>query len=237
MAKTGIDQKLSASQRVELHIKKAIYAGELRPRERIIEEDIAGRLKCSRGPVREALLRLERDGLVVTIPRRGTFIHDISTESIDVVFRIRGKLEGLCVRYMREDMQAKDEGILRERLKKLKDAATKTDNEQFLQCDMKLHQTIWKLARREQLYRTLNSVMNPFIFMVARAFSSRTPVMERYADHESYIEMILTSPVSRVERQVEQYFEKLHHNLFHQNAPLFLAANGMPRAEEDLELE
>src|SRR5437868_10101165 len=117
MAKTGIDQKLSASQRVELHIKKAIYAGELRPRERIIEDDVARRLKCSRGPVREALLRLERDGLVVTIPRRGTFIHDISRESIDVVFRIRGKLEGLCVQYMRENNNAKDELVLHECLR------------------------------------------------------------------------------------------------------------------------
>ena len=100
-----------------------------------------------------------------------------------------------------------------------------------------LHQTIWKLARREQLYRTLNSVMNPFIFMVARAFSSRMPIMERYADHEGYIEMVLTAPMTRVERQVEQYFEKLHDNLFNQNAPLFLAANGTSRMEEDVELE
>ena len=54
MSKTEDDRKLSASQRVELYIKKAIYSGALRPRERIIEEDIASRLKCSRGPVRSA---------------------------------------------------------------------------------------------------------------------------------------------------------------------------------------
>src|SRR3984893_12675991 len=153
MTKTEKDRKLSASQRVEVHIKKAIYAGNLKPRERIIEEDIAGRLKCSRGPVREALLRLERDGLVVTIPRRGTFIHDISSESIDVVFRIRGKLEGLCVRYMRERMHPKNESTLQEMLRRMKAAAAKSDGEQFLQADMKLHQTIWKLSRREQLYQ------------------------------------------------------------------------------------
>src|SRR5229473_308343 len=214
MAKTDKDRKQSACQRVERHIKKAIYAGELRPRERVIEEDIASRLQCSRGPVREALLRLERDGLVVTIPRRGTFIHDISGESIDVVFRIRGKLEGLCVRYMREEMDPKDERVLRERLSKMKEAAMNADDEQFLQSDMKLHQTIWKLAKKEQLYRTLNQVMNPFIFMMARAFSSRIPIMERYAGHERYVEMVLSCPMTRVERQVEQYFQQLHDNLF-----------------------
>src|SRR6516162_9247808 len=131
MPKTEKDRKLSATQRVERHIKKALYSGELRPRERIIEEDIAARLRCSRGPVREALLRLERDGLVVTVPRRGTFIHDISSESIDVVFRIRGKLEGLCVRYMREEMGPKEERVLFERLGKIKEAALNGDDEEF----------------------------------------------------------------------------------------------------------
>lgn len=232
MAKTQKELKLSISQRVERHIKKAIYAGELRPRERIIEEDIASHLQCSRGPVREALLRLERDGLVVTIPRRGTFIHDISGESIDVVFRIRGKLEGLCVRYMREEMTPKNEAILRERLTKMKDAATNAQDEQFLQSDMKLHQTIWKLARREQLYRTLNSVMNPFIFMVARAFSSRTPIMDRYASHERYVEMILSCPMTRVEQEVEQYFQELHGNLFGQNGTMFPASSRKAWAAE-----
>jgi DNA-binding GntR family transcriptional regulator len=237
MAKTDQNRKVSASQRVERHIKKAIYAGELRPRERIIEEDIAARLRCSRGPVREALLRLERDGLVVAIPRRGTFIHDISGESIDMVFRIRGKLEGLCVRYLREEMGPKEERILLERLGKMKEAAMNGDDEQFLQSDMKLHQTIWKLAGREQLYRTLNSIMNPFIFMMARAFSSRMPIMERYAGHERYVQMILSSPTARVERLVEQYFEELHDRLFQQNGPLFLGSSSKAWIAEEAEVE
>ena len=237
MAKTDKDRKLSASQRVERYIKKAIYAGELRPRERLIEEDIAARLQCSRGPVREALLRLERDGLVVTIPRRGTFIHDISGESIDVVFRIRGKLEGLCVRYMRAEMGPKEERILLERLAKMKEAATNADDEQFLQADMKLHQTVWKLARRGQLYRTLNSIMNPFIFTMARAFSSRTPIMERYLDHERYVQMILSSPVARVERLVEQYFQELQDRLFQQSTPVFIGSSSKTWALEEAELE
>lgn len=212
---------MSASQKVEQYIKKAIYGGALKPRERIIEEELARRLSCSRGPVREALRRLERDGLIVNVPRRGTFIRDISAESIDVVFRIRGKLEGLCVRYMREHLTRQDEQALRDCLKRMKAAASGADNEQFLQADMRLHQTIWRLSRREQLYRTLNSVMNPFIFMVARAYSSQTPITERYKDHWNYVDMILTAPVSRVEQKVEQYFERLHHRLF-QNQSVFL---------------
>jgi DNA-binding GntR family transcriptional regulator len=180
---------------------------------------------------------LEREGLVVTIPRRGAFIHDISGESIDVVFRIRGKLEGLCVLYMRKEMGPKEDAALRKRLSVLKQAALNADDEQFLQSDMKLHQTIWMLSRREQLYRTLNSVMNPFIFMMARAFSSRTPIMERYEDHARYVEMILSSPLPQVERQVENYFQELHDRLFQKNDPVFLASNSKPWVPEEVEVE
>src|SRR5947207_15907737 len=111
---------VSASKRVEAHLRKAIYAGKLLPRQRIIEEDLAQELKVSRGPVREALLRLERDGLVVTTSRRGTFIRDISLAEIDVIFRMRAKLEGLCVRYMREGQSNEPEALLGRALKKLK---------------------------------------------------------------------------------------------------------------------
>ena len=206
--------QLSASQRVEQHIKNAIYAGALKPRERIIEDEIARQLQCSRGPVREGLLRLEGDGLIVTIPRRGSFIRDISAESIDVVFRIRGKLEGLCVRYMRESYTEDDRIALYRCLDQMRAATNQNDNEQFLIADMNLHQIIWSLSRREQLFLTLNTVMNPSIFMVARAYSSQTPILERCRDHENYVEMLLTAPLQRVERMVEQYFERLHASLF-----------------------
>src|SRR5581483_8803675 len=112
--------KRSATERVEAHIRQAIYSGKLRPRERVIEEDLAKQLNCSRGPVREALLRLERDGLMVTVPRRGTFIRDISTESIEVIFSIRGKLEALCVRYLRQELTDQSEQTLRKALKEMK---------------------------------------------------------------------------------------------------------------------
>src|SRR5207245_7394927 len=101
-----------ASKRVEAHIRKSIYAGKLLPRQRIIEEDLARELSVSRGPVREALLRLERDGLVVTTSRRGTFIRDISLSEIRVIFRMRAKLEGLCARYLRENSSVDPADIL-----------------------------------------------------------------------------------------------------------------------------
>ena len=205
--------RTSATERVEQYIRQSIYSGVLKPRERVIEEDLAKQLDCSRGPVREALLRLERDGLIVTVPRRGTFIRDISTESIEVIFGIRGKLEALCVRYLRQELTDESARILRKALKVMKSAATAGDEEAFLQADLELHRTIWKLANRDQLYRTLNTIMNPFIFMVARAFSARMPLKQRYRNHEVYVGTVLTTPLQEVEAAVEDYFRKLFESL------------------------
>ena len=200
---------------MEAHLRKAIHAGKLRPRQRIIEEDLAAELKVSRGPVREALLRLERDGLVVTTSRRGTFIRDISLAEIGVIFRMRAKLEGLCVRYMRENQALRPEEALRPPLKKLKEATAKNSEEDFFLADMELHRTIWKAAHQPLLYRTLNTVMSPYIFIFARIYSSRLPLVSRRDNHERYVRVVLRTPVDRVEKEVEQYFEELYSAFFH----------------------
>jgi DNA-binding GntR family transcriptional regulator len=202
-------RRLTATERVEEHIRRAIYRGALKPRERIIEEDIATKLKCSRGPVREAILRLERDGLVATVPRRGTFIRDISAESIEVIFSMRAKLEALAVRYVRERMTSEIERSLRDELKKMKAASVQNDDEAFFVADMNFHQTLWQLSNRGTLHNTLSTIMNPFIFMLARAYSGQKSIGDRYQTHAQYLEIILNEPISRLERAVERHFKAL----------------------------
>jgi DNA-binding GntR family transcriptional regulator len=213
------DRGVSASKRVEAHLRNAIHAGKLRPRQRIIEEDLAQKLEVSRGPVREALLRLERDGLVVTTSRRGTFIRDISLAEIRVIFRMRAKLEGLCVRYMRENAAGDSLEQVQRALKKLKTAAAKNSEEQFFDADMELHRTIWKAAKQPLLYRTLNLLMNPYIFIIARAYSSRIPLANRRDNHEQYVRMVLKTPVDKIESDVELYFAGLYTRTFEQDSP------------------
>jgi len=205
---------ISATQEVENYLRQAVYEGRLKPRERIIEEDVARHLTVSRGTVREALLRLERDGLVVITSRRGTYIRDISPEEVGVVFSIRGKLEGLCVRYMRVAMTSETTAVLYEALRKTRKAAAAHDDEQFFYADMEFHRTIWKLSGQPQLFRTLSLVMTPFIFMIARTYSSQFPIAERFQNHKDYLDMILKTPPDRVERKVERYFEKLYRQSF-----------------------
>jgi DNA-binding GntR family transcriptional regulator len=74
-------------------IRRRILTGEFRPGQKINESEIAVNLGISRSPVREAFRILERDGLIITLPRKGSYITDISLKDLEELFEIRKILE------------------------------------------------------------------------------------------------------------------------------------------------
>ena len=110
----------------------------------------------------------------------------------------------------------------------MKSASTRNDHERFFHADMELHHTIWKLSGQPQLFRTLNVVMNPFIFMIARVYSSKLPIAERFESHRDYVNMALSTPPGSVQRAVERYFEQLYRRVFRQVLPPFHPSDGHP---------
>lgn len=76
-------------------LRQAIVDGSIRPNERLIESDLAERLGVSRTPVRETMLRLAGDGLIVT-QRRGWVVREHSPEEIREVYEVRAALEGFA---------------------------------------------------------------------------------------------------------------------------------------------
>jgi DNA-binding GntR family transcriptional regulator len=79
-------------------IAKAISTGHLKPGERLVEQDLATELNTSRAPIREAIRELVDRGLLVSTPRRGTFVASWSTASITEAYMLRGVLEEIAFR-------------------------------------------------------------------------------------------------------------------------------------------
>lgn len=84
---------VSLRSAIEQSITAAILDGNFSPGDRLVENDIAARLGTSRAPVREALSALEREGIVVQIPRRGYFVVDFSPQDIAEIYSLRLLLE------------------------------------------------------------------------------------------------------------------------------------------------
>src|SRR5574344_2068817 len=77
-------------------LREAIISGVLRPGERLMEIQLAEELGVSRTPVREAIRKLELEGFVIMIPRRGTYVANLSIKDINDVYEIRISLDVLA---------------------------------------------------------------------------------------------------------------------------------------------
>ena len=88
-------------------LRRQILRGEMKPGERLMEISLANRLGVSRTPVREAIRKLENEGLVVMVPRRGAHIAEITQQELLDVLEVRNSLEVLAIKkaceYMTEE--------------------------------------------------------------------------------------------------------------------------------------
>ena len=89
-------------------LRQAILKGELAPGERLMEIQLAEKLGVSRTPIREAIRKLELEGLVLMIPRKGAEVAKISEKSLRDVLEVRRSLEELAIELACERMEAED---------------------------------------------------------------------------------------------------------------------------------
>lgn len=89
----------TAQQHAVDWLRRAIVAGELRPGQRVLQEDVAEEIGISLAPVREALRVLEQEGQVSYRPRRGYFVTELRTEDLDEIYQLRQVLEERAARH------------------------------------------------------------------------------------------------------------------------------------------
>lgn len=139
-------------------LRKAILKGELKPGERLMEIQLAQRLGVSRTPVREAIRKLELEGLVRMMPRRGAVVAEITVRDLEDVLEVRAALEELAV-------QKACEYITDEQLRDLKKAANEfkrsLEDDNLLACvetDMAFHEIIYSAANNRRLQQMLQNI-------------------------------------------------------------------------------
>lgn len=109
------------------HLRQEILDGNIKPDDRLIERDIAAKLNVSRTPVREALRKLESEGFVEYLPRKGVVVRGFNITEIQEIYDIRKELECLAVRNAIRKITAADLQNLRELLARLENKESDHD--------------------------------------------------------------------------------------------------------------
>ncbi len=138
-------------------LRQAILRGELKPGERLMEIQLANKLGVSRTPIREAIRKLELEGLVLMIPRKGAEVAEITEKSLKDVLEIRRALEELAV-------QLACEKITKEEIKELKKAGDEfkkvlksQDITEVAEADVRFHDVIYMATDNPKLIHLLNN--------------------------------------------------------------------------------
>lgn len=131
----------SLRHRVAETIRRAIITGQLRSGDRLREQDIADQMSVSRGPIREALSLLEREGLVTTVPYKGTVVSTLSTEEItEILLPIRLTLESFAIKQVMAEPRTEIVNYLESIVRQMELAADDGDLAKLVELDVEFHQ-------------------------------------------------------------------------------------------------
>ena len=139
-------------------LRRAILKGELKPGERLMEIALADKLGVSRTPIREAIRKLELEGLVVMAPRKGAKVASITERDLNDVLEVRKGMEVLaislaCERITKEEMEHLEE--IEAHFQTLIESDNLTE---LAEVDVQFHDTIYQATNNKRLVQLLNNL-------------------------------------------------------------------------------
>jgi DNA-binding GntR family transcriptional regulator len=154
-------QREPLGRRAVQAIRDAIFSGEYKPGQRLVEKDVAERLGVSRNVVREAFWRLEAQGLVRSDDYKGKSLITFGTSEMIESIPLRTCLEALAARWAAARVTSADAARLRELAAGF--TSTVTSMAAYAELDLELHKTIWKIAGNRHMELVLNRIAGPIL--------------------------------------------------------------------------
>ena len=195
-------------QHVFEKLKQAIIRGDLAPGDRIVEIQVAETLDISRTPVREAIHKLEREGLLKKLPKAGFTVMSLSREDIEETFGIRSVLEsyaaGLAALKHRED----ELKPLEEKIREFKTCLKKGNVDDLPRINTEFHNLLYALSRSPKLIKMINDLRDQ-IFRFRKILLKMDHMPEASnEDHRKMLTAIRDRDVAKVEELVQEHISK-----------------------------
>lgn len=195
-------------------LRDAIIAHELEPGRRLAEDDLANQMGVSRGPVREALARLEREGLVVIERHKGARIASWGRADVEEIFSLRLVLEQLAIEWACKNATAADINALESVVKEFRKLSDKQRTIKAVsKLDLEFHTAIFDAAHHDRLSRAweiLRSQIHSFlIYTWTRDELINKTLMDSWdKDHHVFVEIIKKRDIERGLKEIKAHVER-----------------------------
>lgn len=205
-----LGRRAPMADQIAASIRDMIVAGELNPGDRIVESRFARQIGVGQPTVREALVALEHQGLVVRKANQGCVVTTLTRVEIGQMLRIRAELETLAMELAIET--AEDAGIARllDVTDGMQRAASARDIRNFFDLDVRFHETLWRLSGNSLLPRLLAQTLMPllaFLFIRNLRNHEQIELVESAAAHVEIAQAILSRDKKLTRRVAGEKFQ------------------------------
>lgn len=205
--KAVADEYLPLRDVVFQTLRQAILKGELEPGERLMEIQLAERLGVSRTPVREAIRKLELEGLVVMVPRKGAEVASITEKNVRDVLEVRKALEELAVTLACQRMDESQFGQFDEHNQIFKEALRANDLMEIAKQDIDFHEVIYMAAGNERLQQMLNHLQEQMYRYRMEYIKDEQQRSKLVQEHQEIAEAIQTRNIERAKSAIRLHID------------------------------
>ena len=192
------------STKIFKEIEAAILAGQIKPRERLVEMDLISQFGGSRTVIREALKRLEAEGLVRATPYRGAIVADLTVEEIEDLYFVRAAIEKLAARLVIKHIRPEEiQGL--KRLSKEVESHLRRKTDQMIEKDLEFHRALFKICRNPYLYGLINDLKTKAHIVGYNAWSLPDRIEQSIEEHRQMIGALEARNASQLEKLIVKH--------------------------------
>lgn len=194
-------------------LRDAVRRGILQPGERLMEIQLAEDLGVSRTPVREAIRKLEMEGYVIMMPRRGTYVADLSIRDINEVFEIRTSLESLASGLASERINEDELEKLQRLLVEIGAYIKSGDMESIVRTDTEFHDLLYQASRNTRLVGIISNLREQLTRFRTTSMSFPGRLKATLEEHRKIVEAIAQGDEKAARKAAEHHMEKSEQTL------------------------
>jgi DNA-binding GntR family transcriptional regulator len=182
------EASLTLAERTYLQLREDIITVQLAPGTILKENDVMRRLDVGRTPVREAFLRLQRDGFVDVNARRGTFVSRIDISDLTAIYEARARIESWATRLAAERLREPERHEAGKLIAALKALSLPSELDALLALDRRIHRFIYRCAKNRYLFDTLDHYHNlslRILHVAMRRFPELSPELDKVVQEQT----------------------------------------------------
>lgn len=212
---TNPEEYMPLREVVFLTLRRKILKGEMKPGERLMEISLANELGVSRTPIREAIRKLEHEGLVEMVPRRGAHVAGITRQELSDVLEIRRSLDVLAIRKAIEYMSGEDMEKLKEAEENFASLVGRgnADLAMLGEADEHFHDVIYRGTNNRRLIQILNNLREQMYRFRVEYLKDKDIRKTLVKEHDDIVRSVMMRDEAEAVRLIKLHIDNQHRTI------------------------